>query len=441
MTLAPVLRARAASRACPRILALVCLPLFPLHFPLFCGVAPSVSAQAIDANVLVLAEIPAAHRLEVDPVFSPVGPRFGYVATTDGGSIAVVDGVASEPTTFADTLRFSADGAHYAYRAGKRTGPRSETWWIVRDGKRLATHDWVGSLAWAPKADRLAYWIGDGVGIAATGEYTGGKYAVVLRGKRGTKVDDAGGQGPPILSDDGKRVAYVANKGRGGWVVVFKNKLSKIHRMVAAPAVSANGKRCVFPAMIETGKWRLFDHRGKAVSGTFDDVGSAAFSKQGWIAHPAAEDGKYFLVVKRKPQAERFSMVRHPVFSPNGRRIACCVNRGGRHDGPSGMPAGIPPALARMSGMFKGGNWFIMVDGKVGEPFQAVGRPWFGPKGRIVAHRAKRDGKWHVVVNGRAGAPYDAVSRPWISEDGKTLRYGARDGRKLVWVEEGIDGA
>ncbi len=124
--------------------------------------------------------IPEGHKQVNQVVFSPDGKRFAYAARAAGGSLIVVDGQAGTPSTFADSPMFSADGKHVVYRAGKRVR-KAERWWIVLDGKKLKTYDWVGEPA-ISATGKVAYWMGTGVRLGGPmGAYSGGRSEMAYR--------------------------------------------------------------------------------------------------------------------------------------------------------------------------------------------------------------------------------------------------------------------
>jgi hypothetical protein len=73
----------------------------------------------------------------------------------------------------------------------------------------------------------------------------------------------------------------------------------------------------------------------------------------------------------------------YAVASPNGRRIACVVGRGGK--------------------------WFVGVDGVAGRGYDEVGHVTFSPDDRHLAYTAKRGDKWAIVVDGKESPAYDEI--------------------------------
>ena len=80
---------------------------------------------------------------------------------------------------------------------------------------------------------------------------------------------------------------------------------------------------------------------------------------------------------------------------------------------------------------------FVVVDVKVGRPDDAVDDATlvFSPDGGRVAYAGRRGGRWRAVVDGKDGQPYDAVGRPVFSGDVPHVAYAARrEGKQHVIV-------
>lgn len=407
------------------------------------GVALAPRAAADD--VQPLGTIPSDHRVEAAPVFSPDAKRYAYSAVAGGRSIVVVDGEAGEPSTFADSPVFSADGAHVTYRAGDRVGQRAEKWWVVVDGEKGKTYSWAGPPSITEDGSAVAYWAATGVKLArGTGIYEGGDYFVVFGRKRGKRFSGEGDVlTPPTIDPTGKRVGYVAVKSRGAWQVVVDRKTSKPFPMVAAPGFSRDGKRWAFPAMVGN-RWALVTHRGKP-GPRFDAVGTPRFGDGNRVAHAASDGGVWFVVVDGKRRAGDFAFVDGLVFDAAGKRLAYRANVGGTRGGPA-LPPGMPPdALPMLPGMgpgVEGGRWWLVVDDeRIGDGHDEVGDAVFDPTGKRVAYRARDGEQWRVWCGGKSSDAYDFVADPVFVDGGDGLAFGARRGAELLRVTVPVDRA
>jgi Tol biopolymer transport system component len=83
--------------------------------------------------------------------------------------------------------------------------------------------------------------------------------------------------------------------------------------------------------------------------------------------------------------------------------------------------------------------WVMVLDGVEGPEYQEVGGPVFSPDGKHVAYRAKQAKKWLVVADGAAGKPFDDVKGLFFADSGR-LVYRARAAGKWMAVEEGREG-
>ncbi|MDP2156117.1 MAG: hypothetical protein Q8K68_00210, partial [Nitrospirota bacterium] len=94
----------------------------------------------------------------------------------------------------------------------------------------------------------------------------------------------------------------------------------------------------------------------------------------------------------------------------------------------------------------KGDAWLVVVSGKEGPAFDRVVSPVFSPEGKSLVYRARKDGKRFMVIadaNGkviRQHPAYEQVFQPVFTADGKSVAYGVKDGNKLIWKVEKLEG-
>jgi len=102
------------------------------------------------------------------------------------------------------------------------------------------------------------------------------------------------------------------------------------------------------------------------------------------------------------------------VVSPDGRRVAYVVRKGGQSS--------------------------VVVDGRAQERYDAVRGLVFSPDSRRLAFAAKRQGKWRIVADGIGSRAYADVSVPRFSPDGTRVVFeasrGAAIGVSTPWWEQ-----
>lgn len=153
--------------------------------------------------------------IDTTVTFSPDGTHVAYVVATDdgNGSRVVCDGKLGPVfETIDDTsLTFSHDSKHLAYAASQQ-----DKFFIVLDGKPGPRYDQVGNsygsqtlyAVFNPLNNQLSY-------QAKKGE----KYVMVIGGKESPAYDEIG-NALPVISPDGKHIAYAVKKADYRWAVV-----------------------------------------------------------------------------------------------------------------------------------------------------------------------------------------------------------------------------
>jgi hypothetical protein len=82
----------------------------------------------------------------------------------------------------------------------------------------------------------------------------------------------------------------------------------------------------------------------------------------------------------------------------------------------------------------------VVVNGKHGKFYDAIGGLIFSPDSAQVAYAAKTDVTWAAVANGKEGKSYDGIRRLAFSPDSRRLAYLADSGEKMVFVVDGVEG-
>jgi len=106
-----------------------------------------------------------------------------------------------------------------------------------------------------------------------------------------------------------------------------------------------------------------------------------------------------------------------PQASPDGRRVACVVKKGGKQA--------------------------VFLDGKLGPSYDQVASfPGFSPDGARLAYDAGNGSKWTAVIDGKEGTPYDMVACPIaFSPDSKVVAYTATNRCVATWLDPRPKGA
>src|SRR5262245_29068894 len=150
--------------------------------------------------------VPVVHRV----VWSPDGATVGYVGLEGKVPHPVIGDGVMKAYDYASGPEFSRDGAHAAFRVGKRTGKDKERWWVLLDGKETGAEDWIGGLAIAPDGKSYAAWTQPGAKLDSTGAYGQGPQVLVTPWKRGAKWEDADSLVDPRFAPDGSFVTAIA---------------------------------------------------------------------------------------------------------------------------------------------------------------------------------------------------------------------------------------
>jgi hypothetical protein len=101
----------------------------------------------------------------------------------------------------------------------------------------------------------------------------------------------------------------------------------------------------------------------------------------------------------------------------------------------------ISPDSKRVAYVAKASNkMFVVMNGKRGKMYNAIGTPIFSRDSRHLAYVAKLGDNWLVVVDGKEEKQYGWLGYPVFSPEGKRLAYRAMMGGKEFVVVDGNEG-
>ena len=324
----------------------------------------------------------------VNPAFSPDGSKLAYVArnTQVGKFCVVVNGKAGDLLDGVDGrfLRFSADSAHFAYPATERG-----KWFRMVDGKRSLVFDGIG-------VDFV--FSSDGKRTAWTGR-NGPEWFLVVDGKLETKIEGIV-DGTLTFSPDRKRLACaVAKPDRSAYILV-DGKAGPVHDGIGGAMPTG-----VVPNRTST-------ETGYTLGYGTSVLFSPDSSRLAYLAH--AGQTKRVYVNGKAEDVEMDFLVGGMVFSEDSKRLAY----GGR----------------RLNESFID-KFFLVVDGRKGADYDALGYFGFSHDGKHIAFTAKRGTKMVIVVDGQERGEYSEVpAGPVFRFDGM-LEFLAADKLSLYRIE------
>lgn len=247
----------------------------------------------------------------------------------------------------------------------------------------------------------------------------GDKDCFVVVGGQESRHYDAITARTPILSPNGKRVAFGAHTAGKGFVIVDGIQQEAFDGVMADSLTFSSDSNHLGYAAHANGTWcAVLD--GKVGVG-FEGIGkgSLVFSPNGQrSAYVAYKRGKFFTVVDSIPQPGYMAVgFGAPKFSPNGQHVAYFAS----DDGVA---------------------WFLLLDGNRKMSYEEVGHDSlaFSPDSERIAYAARRGSKWFVVVDGREGKHYDGIGTIVFSPDSNRIAIAVKLGRRWLVVEDSLEG-
>jgi hypothetical protein len=331
----------------------------------------------------------------------------------------------------------SIAGTRFAARA-----KRGNKWVLIVDGKEGSPVDDIPAAPTITPEGRHVIWIAKrahGYVPLIDGEELGPSFedldgiAIVLgshdalanhayAGRRGGNwhmiVDAVEGPGfsamhRPVMSPDGKRVAYAAMKANTRWSMVVDGQSGPEFEALSLPVFSPDGRQVAYMAKRDN-KHHLLMLNG--IEGpVYEEMICFFFSSDGKHLAYSARRGKKAYVVFDGKEGPGFDDVGRPSFTPDGKHLVYRALRAKR--------------------------WTLLVDAKEQGPFDDVGPFAFSPDGGL-AYWAQHDNAWRVVADGSSGtAVQEYISGPAFSPRGRHMAYvGYRDGYFVVVQDSQIVG-
>ena len=246
-----------------------------------------------------------------NPFFAPKGNRMAYRYRVEYTWTMMVDGKATDTANDMGDPVWSPDGKRLAYRGGERG-----KYWVSVDGKKsAATYPAVTDPVFSPDSKTVAWVVTDAT--------KGGEY--IVYGDRQTEV--FGRCYPPVFSSDGQHMAFGARASNGKYMVVFDDKNGPADFESIGPVViSPDGKRVAFAAQ-KNFRWCATIDSGTA--SMHDFVKTPVWSPDSKkVAFAGQDQGKWFVEVNYRRGNDYDEIVTLPVYSADSKKCAYGVRRG-----------------------------------------------------------------------------------------------------------------
>ncbi len=453
--------------------------------------------------VIILALFGCSREREKLVTTSPSGVNEIATATTVLASIAdderppqAIGG--HEATTAAENapssfeIIFSRSGRGVAYTVEKRG-----KFYVVHNNTRGKEYDAVGTIVISPDGRRIAYVaLVDGKSRMVLDGREGSRYDTLLtpifspdsqhvayQAKEGSKwymvVDITPNAGTtasyttPDFSSDSTLIAYVeaAASNSEMRLIISDLKFSRqsIKRSIGDLLFVTNrDKTRIAAAQVVDKKLRIIDfsfakpdvvHEGPL----YDVIEKLVVGDDGeLVSYCALKDGKRLLLLNdREESLPKGLLPELPVIRPDKKGVGLLLGsekrislhqffynaseKGKKYDEAANLTYSRDGRFYAYAAR-NGENWFVVVNGKEGPVFDKVVAPVFSPDGKRLVYRARKDNKRFLVVADTDGKmikqqpAYEQVFQPVFTSDGLSVAYGVKDGKKLTWKVEKLEG-
>lgn len=294
-----------------------------------------------------------------------------------------------------------------------------------------------------------------GLHLAYRANAEGGKKAMFHDGKLGPAYDRLG---KPILSPNGKRLAYSGRTGKESWLVLDGKPGPAFDRVLDKTiAFSGDSRRLAYLAVRGKQTFAVVDGslhplRGGNASPVFSpDARRVALTESWW--DKGKKSMQYRVVVDDKPAAA-FELIGAPVFSPDSKRFRYSADRWeeGKKKWVAVVVDGVAGTVWDEVGIQrftedskhvaywakKGAKWHVVMDGKISEGFDEICYQTWAVRVGCAVRKGKN---WHAWADGKLSEPYAYVSAVWFSPDARRTAFvAARDRGGSFLVVDGKPG-
>lgn len=372
------------------------------------------SSSKVSFEDKVLATIPSEYDLKMcRPVFSSNGNSVAYNAAQNGKEFVSFNNVRGRDFDSVSGIRISPDEKKVAYIAmgsGKQ-------YVIVGDKEIEVSEQIIGDLVFIPNSSGLLYITNTGSGsrvsisvdlpwfsntifsgsavhwavfspdgnlyIHST-ENNGRNGFSIFGTKRDVKVFACDRMNELVFSQDGKHLAFAADKGAKSFVVFDETQGSEFDE-VGNPVICPDGSKVAYRARL-SGKWLVVN--GLNRGDEFDAVGNPAFSSDGQsLAYKARIGNDDFIVlnnVKSLP-LPKGCLVSNPALSRDGKHVAYKLSQ-------------------------RGNKFLVVVDQAVSPEYE-----------------------WNNAYG------WDDEPTVYFDSSGRKIAFGAKDRRRLLWKVIPVD--
>ena len=264
------------------------------------------------------------------------------------------------------------------------------------------------------------------------------------------------GTQPPVVSPDGKRMAFGAGRGGKRFIVIdWKEQKEYDDVLPQTLAFSPDSSRVGYVAVRGSQRLVVVDGQEGKEYHTIMKPGPLFSPDSRRVAYAARFGNRWFVVVDGKEQEQYDEILAGTLaFSDDGARIAYIGEIGSkRMVVVDGKVEKAYDAIASSSPVFSsdcsrfaygariGDGWFMVTDGEEGKRYQALrGHPiaLFSGDSKRVVYTAQTATKQVVaVVDGKEGKGYDDIVGLVFSPDGRRIAYAAKEGAKQFVVVDG----